>query len=121
MISIRRTLRYGVGIILVLIGLVALLTPLTPGSWLIPIGLELLGWRLILKDKLMAWAKARPNSRLARLVVRLVGARRHTLRDRLLAWAQRRPDSRVSKAITRLWRVPPHDPKAAKPRQKTCV
>jgi hypothetical protein len=39
------------GAILLVIGLVALLTPLTPGSWLIFVGLELLGIRLIVWDK----------------------------------------------------------------------
>ncbi|MEK9170990.1 MAG: hypothetical protein AAB789_01600 [Patescibacteria group bacterium] len=41
-----------IGIFLILIGLAALLTPLTPGSWLVFIGLELLGWRVLLFDKL---------------------------------------------------------------------
>jgi hypothetical protein len=34
-----------IGIILIIVGLIALLTPLTPGSWLALIGLELLGIR----------------------------------------------------------------------------
>lgn len=41
-----------VGIVLVLVGLTALLTPLTPGSWLIFVGLELLGLRFLLWDKI---------------------------------------------------------------------
>ena len=41
-----------VGIVLVLIGLAALLTPLTPGSWLIFVGLELLGLRFLLWDRI---------------------------------------------------------------------
>jgi uncharacterized protein YqgC (DUF456 family) len=40
-----------VGIILIIIGLVALLTPFTPGSWLIFIGLELLGFRILFAKK----------------------------------------------------------------------
>lgn len=40
------------GIILVLIGLLALITPLTPGSWLIFVGLELLGLRFLLWGKI---------------------------------------------------------------------
>jgi hypothetical protein len=35
------------GVILIVIGLAALLTPLTPGSWLALIGLELLGVHLL--------------------------------------------------------------------------
>ena len=42
-----------IGIILILVGLVALFTPLTPGSWLIFIGLELLGLRILFSNKLL--------------------------------------------------------------------
>jgi hypothetical protein len=121
MIRMRKIVKKVVGVILVIVGFLALVTPLTPGSWLIPIGLELLGWRLILQDRLLAWTRARPNSRFASLIVRLVGGRRHILRDKLLTWAQARPDSRASRVITRIWRVRPHDPETAKPWQKTCV
>ena len=40
------------GVILVFIGLAALLTPFTPGSWLVFVGLELLGFRFLLWDKI---------------------------------------------------------------------
>jgi xanthine/uracil permease len=43
-----------IGIIFIVLGLLALLTPLTPGSWLIPIGLELIGIRLAFVDKIKA-------------------------------------------------------------------
>ena len=76
MISARKIVRYTAGITLVLIGLLALLTPLTPGSWLIFVGLELLGLRILLRDKLLAWARARPNSRWAGLIRRLVRFRK---------------------------------------------
>jgi len=46
-----------IGIILILIGLAALFTPLTPGSWLALIGLELLGLRILLSDKLKSWKR----------------------------------------------------------------
>ena len=46
-----------VGVILILIGLTALLTPLTPGSWLAIIGLELLGVRILFFDKFKFWEK----------------------------------------------------------------
>jgi protein-S-isoprenylcysteine O-methyltransferase Ste14 len=42
-----------VGVVLIIVGLVALLTPLTPGSWLALIGLELLGVRLLIERKLL--------------------------------------------------------------------
>ena len=41
-----------VGVILVLVGLIALLTPFTPGSWLIFVGLELLGLRFLLLNRM---------------------------------------------------------------------
>jgi len=46
--------RKTVGIILVLVGFTALITPLTPGSWLVFVGLELLGVRLLFLDKIKA-------------------------------------------------------------------
>jgi len=76
MVSVRKILRYTIGIILILLGLVALLTPLTPGSWLIPIGLELLGLRILLRDKLLAWAHARPDSRSAKILCRVMRVRK---------------------------------------------
>ena len=47
----RPKIKKAVGVILVLIGLVAFITPLTPGSWLALIGLELLGVRILFFDK----------------------------------------------------------------------
>ena len=44
-------LRVAVGILLIILGLAALFTPLTPGSWLALIGLELLGFGVLLKKK----------------------------------------------------------------------
>ena len=75
-IRMRKIVRKTIGVILILLGLLALLTPLTPGSWLIPIGLELLGLRLLLQDKLLAWAARRPNSRLSRIICRLMRIRK---------------------------------------------
>ncbi|MDO8482249.1 MAG: PGPGW domain-containing protein [bacterium] len=47
------------GVFLVLVGLTALVTPFTPGSWLIFVGLEFLGIRFLVWDKLKArfWKK----------------------------------------------------------------
>lgn len=41
-----------VGVVLVLVGFLALITPLTPGSWLIFVGLEFLGIDLLFWDKI---------------------------------------------------------------------
>ena len=50
----RKTLKIVLGIILILIGVAALLTPLTPGSWLALIGLELVGMRILLERKIIS-------------------------------------------------------------------
>jgi drug/metabolite transporter (DMT)-like permease len=52
--NMRRALKIILGIFLVLVGVLALLTPLTPGSWLALIGLELLGLRILLERKLIS-------------------------------------------------------------------
>ena len=41
-----------IGVFLIIIGLLALITPFTPGSWLIFVGLELIGLRLAFWDKI---------------------------------------------------------------------
>jgi hypothetical protein len=45
MMGMRKLTRTVVGVVLIILGLAALLTPLSPGSWLILIGLEFLGLR----------------------------------------------------------------------------
>ncbi len=50
----RRALKIVLGIFLILIGVFALLTPLTPGSWLALIGLEILGLRLLVERKIIS-------------------------------------------------------------------
>ncbi len=50
----RRILKIILGIILIILGVAALLTPLTPGSWLALIGLEILGLRFLLERKLIS-------------------------------------------------------------------
>ena len=53
-----RILRIFTGIILVIIGFIALVTPLTPGAWLGLIGLQMLGLGFLIPKKLRAlWEK----------------------------------------------------------------
>lgn len=47
------------GVLLILIGFVALVTPLTPGAWLMLVGLELIGVRLTLWDSIKIWIQKR--------------------------------------------------------------
>lgn len=42
------------GVLLIVVGFLALLTPLTPGAWLVPIGLGILGVRSERLDRLIA-------------------------------------------------------------------
>ncbi|TSC81755.1 MAG: Uncharacterized protein G01um101420_860 [Parcubacteria group bacterium Gr01-1014_20] len=44
-----------VGVILIALGFLALITPLTPGSWLIFVGLGFLGIRLTIWDRIKSW------------------------------------------------------------------
>ena len=67
----RKILRIVVGVLLLLLGLAALFTPFTPGSWLALVGLEFLGLRVLLRDWLCARARAKPQSRLRRAACRV--------------------------------------------------
>lgn len=46
----NQALKKTIGIILIVLGVLALITPFTPGGWLAFIGLGLLGFRLVSKD-----------------------------------------------------------------------
>ncbi|MHC4186725.1 MAG: hypothetical protein ACYST2_01715 [Planctomycetota bacterium] len=70
-----------VGVILVLVGLFALVTPFTPGSWLALIGLEmlgLLGVRLLIERALFLKGKRRQ-----RLIQKLKDRKLHRLANYL--------------------------------------
>lgn len=54
---ILRVLRIVAGVLLLAFGLVALVTPLTPGAWLGLIGLELLGWGFLIPKKIREMMK----------------------------------------------------------------
>ena len=56
-INTKPKIKKTIGIILILIGLTALFTPLTPGSWLVFIGLQLLGLQILLSNKLLKFFK----------------------------------------------------------------
>lgn len=59
-----RILKYTLGVVFVIIGLLALVTPFTPGSWLAIIGAELLGLGFLLPKKVREpWEKAKQNVR----------------------------------------------------------
>ena len=68
----RKITKKIVGVLLIVVGFLALITPFSPGSWLILVGLEFLGLRILLQDKLLAWAQRKPDSLTARMVCRLM-------------------------------------------------
>ena len=49
--QVKKSLKRAVGVFLVIFGIMGLILPVLPGVWVIPIGLELLGWRLIIDRK----------------------------------------------------------------------
>jgi len=51
--NVRRILRIALGVLLIILGILAALTPFSPGSWLALIGLEILGLRILLQRKLL--------------------------------------------------------------------
>lgn len=85
----RRISRQVVGAILIVLGFLALITPATPGSWLILVGLEFLGLRLLLNDKLIAWAEAHPGTRLERIVQAILRTEHRIFRRRGLQGSER--------------------------------
>jgi hypothetical protein len=52
-------LKKTIGVILIIYGLVALVTPFTPGSWLALIGLELAGFGFLLENRIGRVIKSR--------------------------------------------------------------
>ena len=57
------SLKKPIGVLLIVLGFLALITPLTPGAWLIFIGLELFGIRLVAWDKLKDWWQGRKEEK----------------------------------------------------------
>jgi len=64
----RKALRIALGIVLMVLGVLALLTPFTPGSWLALIGLEILGLRLVFQRKLLSVIPARYRQKVRELL-----------------------------------------------------
>lgn len=54
--QVKKNLKRALGIFLVVFGIAGLILPILPGWWVIPIGLELLGWRLII-DRKKPWSE----------------------------------------------------------------
>ena len=54
--QVKKNLKRALGIFLVIFGILGLILPILPGWWVIPIGIELLGWRLII-DRKKSWSE----------------------------------------------------------------
>jgi hypothetical protein len=84
----RKTL----GVILIIMGFLALVTPFTPGSWLILIGFELVGLRLLLKGRLRFLFKGKLGRKLRHLVGKVM--RKFPRRDSQPKTSEKKPLSR---------------------------
>jgi len=74
----RRVARIVLGVVLMILGVVALLTPFTPGSWLALIGLELLGLRLVFQRKVLSLLPQKYRGRVKDMLERKLKKREET-------------------------------------------
>lgn len=74
----RRVARIVLGIVLMILGVLALLTPFTPGSWLALIGLELLGLRLVFQRKFLSLLPQKYRGRIRDALERKLRKRKET-------------------------------------------
>ena len=74
----RRVARIVLGIVLMILGVLALLTPFTPGSWLALIGLELLGLRLVFQRKFLSILPQKYRGRIRDALERKLKKRKET-------------------------------------------
>lgn len=52
----KTTLRTAIGLFLIIFGLTGMILPVLPGWWVALIGLEILGWKLVI-DRHKPWAE----------------------------------------------------------------
>ncbi len=55
----KKVFRKTLGIILIVLGFLALITPFSPGSWLMLIGLEILGFGFLFEGKLSCFFRGK--------------------------------------------------------------
>jgi hypothetical protein len=68
----RKSLRIMLGVVLIILGLAAALTPFSPGSWLALIGLEILGLRILLQRKFLSLLPRRYRGRVRNLFQKMM-------------------------------------------------
>ena len=54
--QVKKNLKRAIGIFLIVFGFAGMILPILPGVWLIPLGLQLLGWRLVI-DRKKPWSE----------------------------------------------------------------
>lgn len=54
--AVKSKLRTALGVVLIVFGIAGMILPILPGVWLIPIGLQLLGWKLVI-DRKKPWSQ----------------------------------------------------------------
>jgi hypothetical protein len=64
----KKIAKKSIGVICIILGFLALVTPLTPGSWLILIGLEILGLGFLLDGKLARFLKGKNKKRFENII-----------------------------------------------------
>jgi len=74
----RRVIRIVLGVVLMILGVLALLTPFTPGSWLALIGLEILGLRLVFQRKFLSLLPQKYRGRIRGALERKLKKRKQT-------------------------------------------
>lgn len=67
----KKIVKKSIGIICIILGFLALITPATPGSWLILIGLEILGLGFLLDGRLSRFLKGKNKERFENLTKKL--------------------------------------------------
>ena len=64
----KKIVKIPIGIICIILGFLALITPATPGSWLILIGLEILGLGFLLEGTLSRFLKGKNKQRFENMI-----------------------------------------------------
>ncbi len=54
--KVRTTLRTTIGVFLIVFGIAGMILPILPGWWVALIGLEILGWKLVI-DRHKPWSE----------------------------------------------------------------
>lgn len=53
---IKTRLRTALGVFLIVLGIAGMILPILPGIWFIPLGLQLLGWKIVI-DRKKPWSQ----------------------------------------------------------------